>query len=91
MTNTGMIYKLNREEAEREVERIRADLTPEQIEAHRRISEQSIDEEDRQIIHLCILDRVSKVDNCFYSMEAYKAIEAACHDAYMMGKASEVK
>ena len=91
MTNTGMIYRLNREEAEREVERIRSELTPEQIEAHGRISDQSIDEEVDKIARFCIMDRVSKVDNCFYSMEAYKAIEAACHDAYMMGKASKVK
>ena len=88
MDNTGMIYMLNREEAEREVERIRADLTPDQVKTHRRISDQGIDEEGHLITSLCIMDRVSKVDNCFYSMEAYKAIEAACHDAYMMGKAS---
>lgn len=91
MMNEGMIYALNREEAEREVERIRAKLTPDQIDAYDRISSQAHDTDGQMIACFCILDRVSKVDNCFYSMEAYKAIEAACHDAYMMGKASKVK
>lgn len=89
MTNTGMIYKLNKEEAEREAEKIRADLTPDQVDTYRRINELGSDEEGYLITSFCIMDSVSKTDNCFYSMEAYKAIEEACYNAYMMGKASK--
>ena len=89
MTNTGMIYRLNREEAEREADRIRGELTPDQVEAHRRINELGSDEEGHLITSFCIMDSVSKADNCFYSMEAYRAIEEACYNAYMMGKASK--
>lgn len=87
MTN-GMIYTLNRAEAEKEAERIKARLTPEQVEAHSSISELDLDEAGQLASLFCILDRVSKADNVAYSMEAYRAIESACYDAYMMGKAA---
>lgn len=86
MMNEGMIYTLNKQEAEKEVEKVRAKLTPDQLDAYDRISSQDHDTDAQMIACFCILDRASKVDNCFYSMEAYRAIEAACYDAYMMGK-----
>lgn len=89
MTNNGMIYGLNREEAVKEAERLREKLTPDQVEAHRRIRELESDEKGDLVSAFCIMDSVSKVDNCFYSMEAYRAIEEACYNAYMMGKASK--
>ena len=85
MTN-GMIYTLNRAEAEKEAERMRARLTPEQKEAHDSINEHELDAEGQLAAIFCILDRASKTEFCSYSKEAYRAIEAACYDAYMMGR-----
>lgn len=82
----GMIYTLNRAEAEKEAEKLRAKLTPDQIEAYNEIGKIDFDTEGQIAACFCILDRASKTDHCSYSMEAYRAIEAACYDAYMLGK-----
>ena len=91
MMNEGMIYTLNREEAEKEVEKVRAKLTQDQLDAHSKIDSMDRDAEGQMASYFCILERVKKLDNCAYSMEAAKAMEEACYDAYMMGKASKVK
>ena len=84
--NKGMIYSINRAEAEKEAEKLKARLTPELQEAHSRINELDFDAEGQLAACFCILDRVSKTDDCFYSKEAYRAVEAACYDAFMLGK-----
>ena len=88
MMNKGMIYTLNRAEAENEVNRIRATLTSEQLAAHNNIYDIAIDGDGKTTASFCILDRISQIDFGAYSMEFYKAVEAACYDAYMMGKQS---
>ena len=90
MTN-GMIYTLNKAEAEKEAEKIKARLTSDQIEAHDSINDIDFDIGGQLAAIFCIMDQVSKADNVSYSLEAYRAIEAACYDAYMMGKAAAVK
>lgn len=85
----GMIYTLNKAEAAKEAEKIKARLTPEQIEAHSKINGLEFDTEGQIAAIFCILDRASKADNVSYSTEAYRAIEAACYDAYMIGKLSK--
>ena len=84
--NSGMIYSLNKAEAQKEAEKLRARLTPELTEALSQIAAVDFDEEGQLAACFCIMDKVSQTDNCLYSMEAYKAIEAACYNAYMMGK-----
>ena len=85
----GMIYTLNRTAAEKETENIKKRLSPEQIKSHDSIKELPLDADGQLSSLFCIMDRVSKIENCSYSLEAYKAIEAACYDAYMMGKLSK--
>jgi len=82
----GTIYSINRAEAEKEAAKLKERLTPDLLEAHSRIDEVDFDAEGQLAACFCILDRVSKTDDCFYSKEAYRAIESACYDAYMMGK-----
>lgn len=84
--NKGTVYSVNKAEAEKEAEKLKAKLTPELTEALSRIAGIDFDTEGQLVANFCILDSVSKADNCFYSMEAYKAIEAACYNAYMLGK-----
>lgn len=91
MMNEGMIYTLNRAEAEKEVEKIRAKLTPDQLDDYSRISSMDLDADGQVISYFCILERVSKIDNCAYSMEAAKAMESACYVSYLMGKAAAEK
>ena len=81
-----MIYTLDRAKAEAETERVRAELTEGQLAAFDSIDEHEYDAEGQLAAYYCILDRARQIDFCHYSMEAYKAIEAACYDAYMMGK-----
>ena len=83
--NKGTIYSVNKAEAQKEAEKLRAKLTPELTEALSRIDGLDFDTEGQLVASFCILDSVSQTDNCFYSMEAYKAIEAACYNAYMLG------
>ena len=85
MMNKGMIYTLNRAEAENEVNKIRATLTSEQLTAHNNIND-IVDGDGKTAAAFCIMDRISQIDFGAYSMEFYKAVEAACYDAYMMGK-----
>lgn len=85
----GMIYTLNREAAEQQTQSLKTRLTPEQIKAHDSINELPLDVDGQLAALFCIMDKVREVDNCSYSLEAYRAIEAAAYDAYMMGKLSK--